>query len=65
MEAFIQIFFDEFIDKVYVFFTDQGNVSFFVPVINLDFVYVLVFIIITFNFIFDMLFILLSRGDKK
>lgn len=65
MQYFIDLFLDNFIDRVYVFFNDSGNVSFVLPSINLDFVYILILVIITFKFVFDILYIILSRSYKK
>lgn len=64
MLDFSKVFFPAAIDKVFVFFGSDGNVVFFLPWLNFDFIFICLLVIVTLNFIFDVVFIFLSRWRR-
>lgn len=57
--------FENYIDKVFVFFDSQGCISFLLPWINLDYIYITILVCIFIKFMFDVLFIFINGKGKK
>ena len=56
--------FTPIIDKVFVFLSPEDHVTFVLPWLNFDFIYICILVCITVAFIFDTLTIFISHWRK-
>lgn len=57
--------FVDYIDKVFVFFAADGSISFVLPWLNFDYIYISILVCLTIVFIFDVVFIFINQKGKK
>ena len=60
----IDTLFSHYIDKVFVFMSPEGNVTFVLPWLNFDFIFVTVLVCITIAFLFDVFCIFVAHWRK-